>query len=52
MSKKQKAWAIFAGAVVVQVIASRFAKEQARTLGLSAKAVAAATVLAAAVLSS
>ena len=50
MSKEQKAWALFAGAVVVQVIANRFAKEQAATLGLPAKVLTAATVLAAAVL--
>ncbi|MEE1814199.1 hypothetical protein PUR59_04085 [Streptomyces sp. SP18ES09] len=50
MTQRQKAFVLFAGAVVVEVLANRYAKQQAATLGLPAKAVAAAAILAAAVL--
>lgn len=34
MTQKQKAWAVLLGAVAVQVMASKFVKSQAATLGL------------------
>ncbi|MGW4850133.1 hypothetical protein ACWEPZ_02730 [Streptomyces sp. NPDC004288] len=34
MSQQQKAWVVLVGAVAVQVVASRYAKQQAAALGL------------------
>ncbi|MFB7589390.1 hypothetical protein [Streptomyces sp. NPDC056169] len=50
MSEKEKAFAIFAGALVVQAIVNRVVKEQAAILGLPAKVVTAAAIVAAAAL--
>lgn len=45
MSKQQKTWAVLVGAVAVQVVASRYAKQQAAALGLPAVVALALPVL-------
>ncbi|MFC7979757.1 hypothetical protein ACFUT3_31550 [Streptomyces cinereoruber] len=50
MTKQQKTWAVLLGAVAVQVVASRYAKQQATALGLPAVVALALPVLAGAAL--
>ncbi|WP_406053482.1 hypothetical protein OG462_44700 [Streptomyces sp. NBC_01077] len=50
MSKQEKAWVALLGAVAVQVIASRYAKQQAAAVGLPVLAALALPVVAGAVL--